>query len=90
MATENNFDFSPQACPCKFCTTDRHPGCHTVQCPNGWFEWNEYMADRRNRRYKETQERQRWWLFRKESLAKARSRKSSQKYARRKRGDTEA
>lgn len=83
----DKFRLNPHSCPCKTC--DHHaPGCHTIQC-GPWWEWNKYMEKRRAKRWKEAQERQRWWLFRKESLLRAKSRKSSQKYAIRKRGDTE-
>ena len=46
----DKFRLNPQACPCKDCD-HRHPGCHTIQC-GPWWEWNEYMAERRAKRWK--------------------------------------
>lgn len=36
-------------CPCRTCTpeTGRAPGCHTKDCPNGWYEWDQkHQKDR--------------------------------------------
>lgn len=38
-------------CPCRYCN-DRHAGCHSKDCPNGWYEWE--MA-----KFKEYEERER-------------------------------
>lgn len=77
---------TPQQCPCKDCE-QRHPGCHTIQCPNGWWEWNKYMQERREQRYKEDQERQNWWRYRHETITRMKSRGGSQRQAKRNRGE---
>lgn len=40
-------------CPCRHCTseTGRKVGCHSRDCPHGWYDWD--------RRHKESREEQR-------------------------------
>lgn len=36
-------------CPCRGCTPDtgRAPGCHSPDCPHGWYEWDRaHKAER--------------------------------------------
>lgn len=86
MDGEEKTKFSPHTCPCKDCD-HRHPGCHTIQCAPWWI-WNKYMEKRREWRAKEAQERQRWWMYRRDSLEKARTRRKSANTYHRNRGDT--
>lgn len=30
-----------EICPCSRDCPDRKPNCHTIECPHGWYEWNE-------------------------------------------------
>lgn len=39
-------------CPCRYCK-DRHEGCHSKDCPNGWYEWE--MDKRRQYEERERQ-----------------------------------
>lgn len=73
---EDKFKFAPQKCPCHNCE-DRHPGCHTVLCPHGWYEWNEYMAQRRDEIAKEKEQLAAWYRYRTESLRKMKDRAGS-------------
>lgn len=40
---------SGDGCPCKGCTpeTGRAPGCHTRDCPRGWYEWEQAHQSRK-------------------------------------------
>ena len=38
--------------PCKWCQ-DRHAGCHTKDCPHGWYEWDKKHKEERDRIWKE-------------------------------------
>ena len=36
-----------KACPCKGCTEDRHPGCHS-DCKKGYQEWHEWWVAKKS------------------------------------------
>ena len=44
---EQEKKYSPHDCPCRHCNEHR-AGCHTIQCPHGWYQWNEAMVKRRD------------------------------------------
>ena len=66
---DDKFKFAPQKCPCHYCE-DRHPGGHSIQCPHGWYQWNEYMNKRRDEISKEKERIAEYYRYRKESLRK--------------------
>lgn len=83
---DDKFKFTPQSCPCRYCT-DRHPGCHTIQCPHGWYQWNEYMAKRRNEISKEKEQIANYYRYRKESFRKMSDRGGSIRQNKRNKGE---
>ena len=42
------FERYTKECPCKTCE-ERHAGCHTADCKNGWPEWHEWQQKRKER-----------------------------------------
>lgn len=40
--------------PCRDCK-DRHAGCHTKDCPHGWYEWDIAHKEQRQRIWQEKQ-----------------------------------
>lgn len=85
MESESKFEFSPRKCPCKDC--DEHaPGCHTIQCPHGWYQWNEYMNKRREEINAEKERIAEYYRYRKEALRKMQDRGSSIRQAKKTKG----
>ena len=83
---EQEKKYSPHDCPCRHCNEHR-AGCHTIQCPHGWYQWNEAIVKRRDEINKKKAEKARYYLYRREVLLKARDRFSSQMQARKNRGE---
>ena len=83
---DDRFRLAPQKCPCRDCT-DRHPGCHTIQCPHGWYEWDQYMIKRRDEINKQKQELTNYKLYRRDVMAKMKGRGRSHEYSKKQRGE---
>lgn len=83
---DDKFRLAPEKCPCKGCE-DRHPGCHTIQCPHGWYEWDQYMIKRREEINKERQEYARYRLYRQQVMDNFKRRGRSQSYRKRQKGE---
>ena len=83
---DDRFRLAPQKCPCRDCT-DRHPGCHTRLCPHGWYEWDQYMIKRREEINKQKQEITNYRIYKREAMAKMKSRGRSHDYSKKKRGE---
>lgn len=83
---DDKFRLAPQKCPCKDCE-DRHYGCHTRQCPHGWWEWDQYMIKRREEINKERQDLTNYKIYRHDVMAKMKNRGRSQAYNKKQRGE---
>ena len=83
---DDRFRLAPQKCPCRDCT-DRHPGCHTRLCPNGWYEWDQYMIKRREEINKQKQEITNYRIYNREVMAKMKNRGRSHEYSKKQRGE---
>ena len=83
---DDKFRLAPQKCPCRNCT-DRHPGCHTIQCPNGWYEWDQYMIKRREAINKKKHDITLYKIYRQQVIENMKRRGCSQNYRKRQRGE---